>query len=104
MKVVFNGGIAIAFVVYEIISIPPYLHFGTSVKENILETYEEDYGDTPFLKIANCSMALTLFCSIPIILWPLRSCVISLYSFLRDENVYADPNRFLWIVATICCL
>jgi len=104
MQKVYFGGISTAFIIYEIIALPPYFQFGHDIKENILENYEDDYGKTAALKIANIAISITLFCSLPIILWPFRSCLISLHSFCNDENVHADPPQFVWLIATTFCL
>lgn len=104
MRTVFRGGIIVALVVYEVVALPSYLHFGNELQENILSTYVDYYGHNVFLKIANAAFSITLFGSLPIILWPFRSCVISLYNFCREENVYAEPDACTWYICTTVCL
>ena len=38
MKIVLSGGVFLALFLYEIISLPAYLHFGNKIEENVLNS------------------------------------------------------------------
>ncbi|KAI9910940.1 hypothetical protein PsorP6_010507 [Peronosclerospora sorghi] len=90
------GAISVEFILYEIISLCGYLHFGTDTRDNILLNCSTEYYvlqpkavKMPLL-VGQLCMAIALFLTTPIDMWPFRSCFLSVY--LRINNGKQTPS------------
>ncbi|KAI9920339.1 hypothetical protein PsorP6_016045 [Peronosclerospora sorghi] len=89
------GAISVAFILYEVISLCGYLHFGADTRDNILLNFSTEYVlqhksvKMPLL-VGQLCMALALVLTTPIAMWPFRSCVLSVY--LRIKNAKQTPS------------
>lgn len=93
----------LAFVVYEAVGIMGYMHFGSEVHGNVLESLAEASGDSTFSSAVSGCMALTLICHVPCVVWPLRSVIISAYNYLvvGFEDMKEEPTALEWRIATL---
>lgn len=97
MMIVFSS-ISIAAVIYQFVGIAGYTRFGRNVKGNILASVYDANGDSLGLQLAQAGIAMTLIFSMPLVMWPLRSCTISLF-----RGAQMEPSARTWY-ATTCSL
>nr|CCA18521.1 Amino Acid/Auxin Permease (AAAP) Family putative [Albugo laibachii Nc14] len=103
--------ILIAFVLYEIIGLFGYLQFGTETMDNILLNFSSAHIDAhcPAMRIpiliGQTCMAVALLLSVPVAMWPFRSCLLSVYLRWRNNGQQTPSHkatRIEYIVVTIC--
>jgi len=95
----------ITTVVYTLVGILGYLHFGQNVEENVLDSFWHTHETSIFLQVANFSIALTLIFHLPLAVWPWRSATVALLRIARGAGVEGivdtkATNRE-WVLVTI---
>merc|ERR1712125_285490 len=95
--------LVISAIVYEAVGLSGYLCFGADAKGNILASFAKEDAGNPAMIIANVGVSVALVFSLPIVLWPFRSCTISVYNFYRSGTIHLEPTATQWRVVT-CAL
>lgn len=89
----------LSLALYEAIGLAGYFQFGEDVAGNCLASVAETSTSLGVV-VATVSVSLTLMFSVPIIVWPLRSCIMSSYQLLAGI-ADKEPTNFLWQVTTV---
>merc|ERR1711972_103446 len=94
--------LGIAAVIYEVVGLAGYMQYGLDVKGNILTNIAQDYAGSMITSAVSFSMALTLICHVPCVVWPLRSCIISAWHYLvvGFEHSKDEPSDCEWRAAS----
>lgn len=101
----------IAFVLYEIIGLFGYLLFGRDTLDNILLNFSAGHIDyhCPQMRISivigQTCMAVALLLSVPVAMWPFRSCLLSVYLRWRNNGQQTPSHkatRTEYVVVTVC--
>ena len=79
-----GSAIGIAFTLYTFIGLAGYASFTTATMDNVLLNYNKDLlviypNISGFLRAGRICMASALLLTVPIALWPFRSCLCSVY-------------------------
>lgn len=98
MKII-TSSLVISFLLYEAVGLAGYLQFGAGVQGNVLASLAR--GRTPSIGmiLATVSVSLSLIFSVPIIVWPLRSCILSSYQMYVGSSD-REPTDTQWRVTT----
>jgi len=102
MLFVMAAAVGFSSFVYEMVGIFGYLHFGCEVQSNVLISLAETSGAGIVRILISLGMAITLICHVPLVVWPLRSCIISAYHGLCHgfETSGEEATNFEWYGAT----
>mmetsp|Transcript_33006 Transcript_33006/g.60496 ORF Transcript_33006/g.60496 Transcript_33006/m.60496 type:complete len:498 (+) Transcript_33006:69-1562(+) len=84
---------------YEVIGFAGYLQFGDAVDGNVLQTIATHSGPNIWVTVATLSIAITLAFSVPIIVWPLRSSILSTVQILQGRTG-EDATPAEWQITT----
>eukprot|EP00928_Gymnodinium_smaydae_P025177 TRINITY_DN20133_c0_g1_i5.p1 TRINITY_DN20133_c0_g1~~TRINITY_DN20133_c0_g1_i5.p1 ORF type:complete len:496 (-),score=68.69 TRINITY_DN20133_c0_g1_i5:218-1705(-) len=79
MMTVVMVSLVLSAIVYHCVGLTGYMQFGADVKGNVLESVATINTDDEWMWLANAGMSTTLIFSMPIVMWPLRSCTLSAY-------------------------
>merc|ERR1711933_182415 len=79
---------------YHVVGFVGYMRFGSKVEPNIL---------------ASIGIAGSLMCGMSLVMWPLRSCTISVWraaraSSVNTSSVIAEPSNTEWRTTTVALL
>eukprot|EP00931_Biecheleriopsis_adriatica_P081424 TRINITY_DN54756_c0_g1_i1.p1 TRINITY_DN54756_c0_g1~~TRINITY_DN54756_c0_g1_i1.p1 ORF type:complete len:599 (-),score=85.28 TRINITY_DN54756_c0_g1_i1:114-1706(-) len=88
--------LVLSFSFYELVGLSGYLCFGRDVDANILKSMVASNGLTIGSILATFGVSLTLICSIPIVIWPVRSVIlwsIQLFAEKREEAETSIVDR-----------
>lgn len=106
-----------AFLFYEAIGLAGYFQFGSDVSGNVLlniASVGAGSSQTIGTTLASAGVALKLVFTVPIVIWPVRSCLLFAYQLTRVsrasdgdiddellENVDKEPTTNEWNLATV---
>mmetsp|Transcript_11314 Transcript_11314/g.26031 ORF Transcript_11314/g.26031 Transcript_11314/m.26031 type:complete len:214 (+) Transcript_11314:2-643(+) len=102
VKIVFLS-LLLSLVFYEIIGLSGYMLFGDNVDGNVLKSIALRYPPNVWVTLATFSIAVTLSFSVPIIVWPLRSSILSMMQMIEGRTG-EDATRTEWRATTFAVM
>lgn len=96
--------LSLAAVFYQAVGIAGYMRFGSGVKGNVLQSLGDNEPLTFALGLANCGVPANLMASMPLVVWPLRSCSIAAFRSVTSRDLVADPSDKEWRISTCILL
>ncbi|CEM04351.1 unnamed protein product [Vitrella brassicaformis CCMP3155] len=102
----------LAMLIYCAIGLGGYLCFGADTQDNVLNNWYATGRSTWALRVASLCIGATLTAACPIVLWPLRSTLISIIQMnCREERrthmgsgIGRWPCRLSWTVVTVAVI
>jgi amino acid permease len=88
--------LGLSAVVYHSVGISAYLRFGAVVEANVLKSVADSEDLSMCLALANIGVPASLMTSMPLAMWPLRSCTIRAYRLAVGKNLIRDASNSEW--------